>query len=99
MNEQDIPEYLRDIYKITQCAFQNGVEDHLYWALLFILTKTMSLRTIADILPKLTGKHWIEIYNDASGVLSDPEPATELIEAVQKRLDSCGYSEWRDNQI
>lgn len=90
----EVPDYLQDIYTILKCAFPNGINEDEYWSVLSILHQIMSFWTIADVLSILANKNRSEVYNDASGFGSDAPPNTEDVERVKSKLDFCGYEEW-----
>lgn len=97
-NQNEIPDYLQEIYDLLRCAFPDGVSDENYWPLLAILHPHMSFRTLARVLAALTDKSYIEVFNDASGFGLDPEPDIESIEDVKRTLVTCGYEGWLKKQ-
>ena len=79
---------------MLKCAFPEGIPEEEYLPTQAILHPEMSFRTLARVLAALTDKHYIEVYNDASGFGLDPMPDLEEVERVRQKLIECGLNDW-----
>jgi hypothetical protein len=93
MQEQnEIPDFLQDLYQALRCMFPSGIPEDKYWAVVAVLHSFMSFWNIAIILPALTEKHYSEAYLDASGFGLDPMPEETLVEEIRQGLSACVYT-------
>lgn len=96
-NGNPLPTYLLPTYQMLQCAFPDGIRAEAYWPLLAVLHEHMSFRNIGVLLSFMTGKHYIEVYNDASGFCDDDaESLADSMEEIRNVLLPCEYEQWRD---
>ena len=89
-----IPDHLLGVYRVLECAFPGGINEEEYWPVLSLLHQDMSFWAIAKVLSVLAGKHYMEVYNDASGYGLDPPPPREKVEKAKQKLNACGFDDW-----
>lgn len=62
--QKTIPAHLASTYQLIWCAFPQGIDDQRYLALLSILYKNMSDRSLAQVVAEYTGKDYHFVLND-----------------------------------
>ncbi|QSJ15871.1 DUF3349 domain-containing protein [Nostoc sp. UHCC 0702] len=92
--QKTIPAYLASTYNLIECAFPQGIDEQTYWALLSILYKNMSDRSLAQVIAEYTGKDYHVILNDIYRVGSMTTFSSEVIDSVKQKLISCDYEKW-----
>jgi hypothetical protein len=96
-SEEKIPSGLELTYKMLKCAFPEGIEEKLYFAVLMVLRiNDMPFRRIAEALPLITRKDFSLVYNDAVYVETENLANQTDIDYVIELLKPCGYSDWQD---
>lgn len=84
---------LESTEKMLKKAFETGISEEEYYALLFLLYDYMSDENLAIVMENLTKKSkWI-IQNDiAVSINKDFSP--EIIMSIEERLNANGFKEW-----
>src|SRR5689334_16883250 len=96
--QKTIPAYLASTYNLIECAFPEGIDEQRYWALLSILYKNMSDRSLAQVIAEYTGKDYYVVLNDVYRVGSMTDFSSEVIDSVKQKLMNCDYEKWLANE-
>lgn len=91
---ESLPTYLIDTYKMLASAFPRGVDEEIYYPLLFLLYEEMSDRSLARAIAAFTGQDYHQVLNDVYKVATLDNLSTEAIDRVKKQLLEHGYDRW-----
>lgn len=92
--QKTIPSHLVSTYKLLQCAFPKGLEEHEYLPLLSILYEQMSDRNLAHVVTEFISREYPVVLNDIYRVGAFPLENKEALNSVKQKLMHCDYEKW-----
>jgi hypothetical protein len=94
--QKTIPAHLVSTYQLLQCAFPEGIEQHEYAPLLFILYEEMSDRSLAQAVAEFMEREYHAVLNDVCRVASAQALTSEIevLDHVKQKLSRCDYEKW-----
>ena len=85
------PDHLRDVVEDLRRAYPDGVPDEDYLPLLAVLATDFSEEGLSMAVAHLTGRHPIDIVNDAAAAQSIRKPSASHAARVREHLIRSGY--------
>ena len=88
----ELPDHLRDVVEDLRRAYPDGVPDEDYLPLLAVLATDFSEEGLSMAVAHLTGRHPIDIVNDAAAAQSIRKPSASHAARVRDHLIRSGTS-------
>ena len=90
----EIPDYLQSTYLMLIRAFPNGINEELYWIVLYLLYDYIADENLSIVMSFFSGKSLATVSNDIYGVCQ-MKFDYKLLEEVKNKLDANGFDEWK----
>lgn len=84
---------LMPVSEVLVRAFPQGIPDHLYLAVLRVLTEEMSFRSVSKVIAETFDLDTVKVLYDSYGVQSVNKPSERAIGTVRQLLREAGYED------
>ena len=91
---EGIPSHLFSTHQMVKRAFPKGIEEEAYLPLLALLSETMSIRNLAEVIARVSGRETSIVFHDILRAQSTDIPNPETLNKIKQRLLQCGYQDW-----